>query len=166
VCEAGDGEDCLSCPADCAGKQDGLRKQRFCCGDGAGIKPVGCGDSRCGLCVDSPILASCCGDGECTSGAEGSDTCALDCGPPPVCGDGVCHADENACDCPADCPKPAEICDNGIDDNCDGATDCADAQCLFNPSCPACMPNGLLCTYNSDCCSGKCAGGSIVKTCR
>jgi subtilisin family serine protease len=165
VCEAGDGEDCLSCPADCAGKQDGLRKQRFCCGDGDGVKPVGCADSRCGLCTDTAVPTSCCGDGACTAGAEGSDTCAVDCGPPPVCGDGVCHADENGCDCPADCPRPIEICGNGIDDNCDGATDCADAQCIFSGLC-SCMPNGFPCTYGADCCSGKCAGGSIAKTCR
>jgi len=165
VCEAGDGEDCLSCPADCAGKQDGVRKQRFCCGDGDGIKAVGCDDSRCGLCSDTSVPASCCGDGECTAGAEGSDTCVIDCGPPPVCGDGVCAAEENGCDCPADCPAPAEICGNGIDDNCDGSIDCEDPQCVFSGLC-SCMPNGFLCTYNSDCCSGKCTGGSIVRTCR
>ena len=35
------GEDCLSCAADCAGRQSGKTNQRFCCGDGAGSNPVG-----------------------------------------------------------------------------------------------------------------------------
>jgi serine protease AprX len=166
ICEAGDGEDCLSCAADCAGLQEGRRKSRFCCGDGDGFKSVSCSDSRCGACDDTPSAPSCCGDGVCEPGSEGSDSCEIDCGPPAVCGDGVCHADENGCDCPSDCAVPPEICGNGIDDNCDGSTDCEDFQCIFDPGCGSCISNGLLCTYDSDCCSGKCKGGDIVRTCR
>jgi hypothetical protein len=57
----------LSCPADCAGRQGGKASQRFCCGDGAGINPVGCGDSRCtaGIfeCTATTLPTFCCGDG-------------------------------------------------------------------------------------------------------
>jgi hypothetical protein len=28
------------------------------------------------------------------------------------------------------------------------------------------MPNGFACSFNSDCCSGKCSGRSTVKYCR
>jgi hypothetical protein len=164
VCEAGNGEDCVSCRADCAGKQDGLRKERFCCGDGGGVKPVACSDARCGECVDTPVAASCCGDGTCTVGGESSMTCAVDCGPPPVCGDGVCDSSEVGCACLADCAPPLEICNNGTDDNCNGAVDCADAECLFDLSC-SCSTPGTPCSFGVECCSGKCSGRG-TKTCR
>jgi hypothetical protein len=41
------GEDCLSCPDDCNGDQGGNPGNRYCCGDGDGEGPVGCGDPRC-----------------------------------------------------------------------------------------------------------------------
>lgn len=47
ICEPGEGEDCLSCPADCNGKQTGKPNGRFCCGDGEGRGPVDCSDPRC-----------------------------------------------------------------------------------------------------------------------
>jgi PKD repeat protein len=47
ACEPVNGEDCLSCPADCNGVQGGNPANRYCCGDGAGTNPVGCGDPRC-----------------------------------------------------------------------------------------------------------------------
>ena len=47
VCEAGNGEDCVSCAADCNGKTGGKPSNRFCCGDGDGPNPVSCSDSRC-----------------------------------------------------------------------------------------------------------------------
>ena len=34
LCEIGDGEDCLTCAADCAGKQKGSSSKQFCCGNG------------------------------------------------------------------------------------------------------------------------------------
>ena len=42
-----DGEDCLSCPQDCAGIQSGNPADFFCCGDGDGRVPVTCSDPRC-----------------------------------------------------------------------------------------------------------------------
>jgi len=164
VCEAGNGEDCLSCPSDCAGQQSGRGRDRFCCGDGDGSRPVGCSDSRCGSCTDVPAVGACCGDGTCDSGAEDGFVCEVDCGAPPVCGDGICHPDEVGCDCLADCAAPLEICGNGIDDSCDGLTDCEDPQCLSDLSC-SCIPVGLFCNVDADCCTGKCKG-NLFRTCR
>jgi hypothetical protein len=59
ICEAGNGEDCVSCAADCNGKQNGNPNGRFCCGDGDGQNPVPCSDPRCtsgGLqCTETPV---------------------------------------------------------------------------------------------------------------
>ena len=84
ICEAGDGEDCLSCAADCNGTQKGKPSLRFCCGDGDGTGAVTCGDDRCTsggwTCTDLPTLPFCCGDGTC-EGAEDTAQCSIDCGP-------------------------------------------------------------------------------------
>jgi len=53
VCETGAGEDCLSCPSDCNGVQGGKPAGRYCCGDGAGVNPIGCGDARCNVAGNS-----------------------------------------------------------------------------------------------------------------
>jgi hypothetical protein len=47
VCEAQAGEDCVSCPDDCNGKQKGQTSGQYCCGDGDGTNPAYCTDSRC-----------------------------------------------------------------------------------------------------------------------
>ena len=58
LCEAGDGEDCVSCPDDCNGVQVGKPSGRFCCGGGGGDNPLTCSsDDRCteGVgCTDEP----------------------------------------------------------------------------------------------------------------
>ena len=46
LCEAGDGEHCLTCPADCAGKQTGAASKQFCCGAPGGTNSIAC-DTRC-----------------------------------------------------------------------------------------------------------------------
>ena len=80
VCEAGDGEDCLSRPEDCNGVQSKNPSDRFCCGDGDGEYPVTCDDSRCSTCTNDPVvLTYCCGDSTCEEGLEDSTSCALDC---------------------------------------------------------------------------------------
>lgn len=90
VCEPGDGEDCVSCPQDCAGKQNGKPSGRFCCDDGDGQNPLACSDPLCGgSCTDVPSAPTCCGDLTC-EGVEDGFSCEIDCGPPPVCGDGIC----------------------------------------------------------------------------
>jgi hypothetical protein len=146
VCEAGNGEDCLSCAADCNGVQGGKPSSRFCCGDGAGVNPVGCADSRCAAggksCTTTPVAPSpfCCGDATCSPG-EGCSTCALD------------------------CAGPVEICGNGLDDNCSGLADCADGVCSATPAC-LCRPSGQSCSASSECCSGNCrTKGKQAGTC-
>ena len=86
VCETADGEDCVSCDADCNGKQNQNPDGRWCCGNG-GDNPVGCGDPRCTSDVITCITTSasvtyCCGDeGNVCNGLENSSNCELDCGP-------------------------------------------------------------------------------------
>ncbi|MCH7870986.1 MAG: S8 family serine peptidase [Planctomycetes bacterium] len=172
VCEAGDGEDCVSCPDDCNGKQNGKPSGRFCCGDGDGENPVPCSDSACtgggNTCTDVPTgggASYCCGDTIC-EGDEDSFNCAVDCGDPPVCGDATCDPGEDPCNCAADCGAPPATetnCSDGIDEDCDGGADCDDptGECDSDPAC-TCGGNKAPCTVNGDCCSGTCKSG----TCR
>jgi len=146
ICEAGDGENCLFCPEDCNGTQNGNPARRYCCGDGAGQNPTDCSDPRCadgGLeCSVEPTDPYCCGDGFC-EGAEDGTTCEIDCGPPPVCGDGTCDPEETLCSCPSDCgsaPGSESDCGNGVDEDCDGLIDCADPDCASDASCNGCTP--------------------------
>jgi hypothetical protein len=82
TCELAIGEDCLSCPTDCNGVQQGNPGTRFCCGDGDGTNPVGCGDARCtsgAFQCSTPLPpATCCGDGFC-EGTEDESNCFADC---------------------------------------------------------------------------------------
>jgi DNA-binding beta-propeller fold protein YncE len=168
VCEPALGEDCLSCPGDCNGKQAGRQDQRFCCGDGAGANPVGCGDLICHSaghsCSDAPIGAWCCGDGLC-GGLEDTASCSLDCGEPPACGDTFCDAGngESSCACAADCGSPpgSEVaCADGLDDDCDGLVDAAD------PDCCNLAQVGDACSQDTECCSNRCRGKSGAKVCK
>jgi hypothetical protein len=142
VCETVAGEDCLSCPSDCRGQQGGKPANRYCCGDGAGVGPRGCGDPVCTQgswhCTSVPTAPYCCGDGQCTSIEDGY-ACALDCGAPPYCGDGLCSNGETACTCPTDCGGPGAC---------------------------TCSPAGATCTSAAQCCSGTCKGAAGAKTCR
>ena len=146
VCEAGNGEDCVSCPDDCNGRQGGKPSNRYCCGDGDGVNPVPCSDSRCSdggnTCTDVPNTGGsyCCGDLTCDSG-ESCVNCAIDCR-----------------------TNPTEICNNGIDDDCIGGADCSDPACAADPVCetPPCGGKGDACSTDSDCCNNKCKNG----TCR
>jgi hypothetical protein len=138
LCEAGDGEDCVSCPDDCNGQQSGNPNNRFCCGDGDGENPVDCTDERCTsggfACTDDPV---CCGDGTC-EGSEDGCCCEVDCGAPP--------ANE----------IPGSTCNDGLDNDCDGLIDCDD------PDCP-CGGPGAACTVDCDCCSNQCKGNGTCK---
>jgi len=115
LCEPGIGEDCLSCPEDCNGEQSGNPSERFCCGDGDGEAPVGCGDTRCtssGFTCGTSVVEACCGDSSCD----------------PV----------ELCVCAADCgtvPPGELVCNDGIDDDCDGETDCLDFDCCDDIAC-------------------------------
>jgi len=175
VCDAGAGEDCVSCPADCAGKQNGKPTLRFCCGDGDGVNPVSCSDSRCTsgplACETTTSELSCCGDLICEGEETGFD-CAIDCGDPPICGDATCDPDETPCNCAEDCgaPPAAEdllTCDDGEDNDCDEAVDCDDPDCDEIGDCGGtCLILGEGCASDIDCCSTKCRGKSGAKTCK
>lgn len=172
ICEAGDGEDCLSCPQDCRGKQNGNPRKKYCCGDGDGANPVSCSDNVCTSngfqCTDTPAESYCCGDDACT-GEEDSNSCELDCGPAPFCGDNICDANESICSCQIDCGTPAgsELsCTDGEDDDCDGNIDCDDSDCISDPSCaPTGCDNDGICETGEDCnnCSNDCSGVSKGK---
>ncbi len=170
VCEPFSGEDCLTCAADCRGKQVGASKRQYCCGDGDGASPVGCDDSRCTevgwLCSDAPTDPYCCGDGVC-EGAEDYLNCAVDGCIPPYCGDGICDPDENPCSCSDDCgtaPSTETNCSDSIDNDCDGDLDCDDLDCDGDASCTSCLLRGEPCIADNECCSGDCH--NIKFTCK
>jgi hypothetical protein len=130
LCEAGDGEDCITCAEDCAGRQNGNPRNQWCCGNG-GTNPIGCGtdvaDDRCIsaddnlFCRVTPRLSAMCGDRLC-EGQETIANCAVDCDPNAV----VCIPDE---------PGTEVTCDDGNDNDCDGLIDAAD------PDCQVCVPD-------------------------
>ncbi len=109
VCEAG--ENCKSCPADCAGAPD--------CGDGvceAGEAedcnscPADCnaaGQTCCGPVTGQGKLCS--ETNQCTNGGW---ACSAD--PGSCCGDGVCSPAEDSAGCSIDCPAAPPLCPGGI----------------------------------------------------
>jgi hypothetical protein len=168
LCEAADGENCLTCAADCRGQQGGKPASRFCCGAAGGVNNVGCSASQCGSCTTT-ASSGCCGDGACGSGENGTN-CSRDCGAAPVCGDLACNGTETKCSCAGDCGAPPAIetsCTDGVDNDCDTLVDCSDtAQCSTAPSCQPCRPAGTSCTASSQCCSANCKGKAGSMTCK
>jgi hypothetical protein len=141
VCEPAIGEDCLTCSNDCAGKQKSKPSQQFCCGDGDGHNPVGCGDLRCN-------------SGDYSCGSPPSPSC---------CGNLSCEETESQCNCTVDCGTPStneifgSTCNDGLDNDCDGGVDCEDqtGDCDNESHCQ-CYNKGERCIYNTDCCSNWC----------
>jgi len=170
LCEAGDGENGVTCSADCNAKLTGKPSNRFSCGFGDGYAPDGCGDSRCTsggfACTEVPVDSGsyCCGDAMC-EGAEDSSSCEIDCSSTPFCGN--------------DITEQGEICD-GADLNGDtcadvgfsGGTLACQGNCL-NYDTSNCTSNectlgqpGDSCSSNSECCSDKCNGKPGNMTCK
>jgi len=152
LCEIGDGEDFLTCPEDCNGRDKG--KKRFNCGSDDPNDPgYNCGfaadgytvlDDRCitndYFCRVAPRVAACCGDRLC-EGQETETSCAIDCAPPPP-----------ACE-PTGVSET--VC-NGVDDDCD---DLIDEDYLTTPT-----------TCGIGVCDGntgqlECQNGTEVDTC-
>ncbi|MEN8207368.1 MAG: multicopper oxidase domain-containing protein [Pseudomonadota bacterium] len=126
LCEGGDSENFTTCPADCAGKQTGSASKQFSCGydDGQVTNPIGCG-------VDV-------NDDRCIDAS--SD---LFCRTTPrlsaCCGDKLCEGAETIVSCTNDCdpaactptePGAEYSCSDGQDNDCDGLVDAADPDCL------------------------------------
>jgi spore coat protein A len=125
LCEGGDGENFSNCPADCAGKQSGSASKQFSCGfdDGQVTNPIGCG-------VDV-------NDDRCIdSGAN--LFCRITERVSACCGDKLCEGAEDISSCANDCDPsvctPTEqgaeySCSDGEDNDCDGLIDAADPDC-------------------------------------
>jgi spore coat protein A len=190
LCEAGDGENCETCPDDCAGSSKG--KNQFCCGfdDGQVTNPIGCGvdnnDDRCIntgdnlFCRVAERLQACCGDSLC-EGQETADNCANDCAAGP--GD-ECSAITNRDDCdtnptcmweggkrsgmcvPINGCEPTEVpeesCFDNLDNDCDLDTDCADTDdCEGADGGPTTCGQGICASTGNL----TCTGGAEVDTC-
>lgn len=155
VCNAGDGEDCRTCPEDCSGKLNGNRNKRYCCGDS-----TPCSDKRCrrGRRTCSSVRMGDeqweCGDGICTGSVETAATCSNDCTDTGCCGDGICNANEDCTTCPQDCRGKKR--NNGTYKFCcGGKTSCSDRRCR----------NGRFqCTGDSSCTVGSYTSGMATNT--
>jgi len=124
LCEAGDGENCLTCPGDCAGKQSGSKQ--FCCGASGGAGTIGCGvDASDDRCID----------------ASASLFCRVTPRVSACCGDKLCEGAETVSSCFIDCdpvagactptePNIEYSCSDGKDNDCDQLFDGDDPDCV------------------------------------
>jgi spore coat protein A len=104
LCEAGDGENCVTCPADCAGDQSGTGVD-YCCGfdSGATNNPLLCGEDTSGnRCID----------------ASQNRFCRLMPRVQACCGDALCEGGESDVACGIDC----------LDTDSDGFPDTVDSD--------------------------------------
>jgi hypothetical protein len=129
LCEAGDNENCVTCPADCAGKQSGSASKQFCCGfdDGQVTNPPDW--SSCGVDVD---------DDRCID-AGASLFCRVTTRVSACCGDKLCEGAEDITSCANDCDPTVcttteqgfeYSCNDGEDNDCDTFIDGNDPDCL------------------------------------
>jgi len=90
LCEGGDGENCATCPEDCGGKQKGSASRQYCCGfdDGQVTNPIGCG-------VDA-------NDDRCIDASAGL-ACRTEARLSACCGDALCEGAETISSCAIDC---------------------------------------------------------------
>ncbi|HAK60415.1 MAG TPA: hypothetical protein DCO77_08545 [Nitrospiraceae bacterium] len=114
LCEAGDGENCLTCPSDCAGNQKGNASNQFCCGDTLAGNPT------------NPIL---CGGGPNSGDLRCIDASAnLFCRVAPrvlaCCGDALCEGAETASTCANDCAPAVDCSIYTTSSDCKGDPNC------------------------------------------
>lgn len=100
LCEAGDGENCANCPQDCAGRQNGNPSRQYCCGanDGQVTNPIGC---------DVGAVDNRCID------ASANLFCREAVRVSACCGDALCEGQETEASCAVDCaaePPPPQEC--------------------------------------------------------
>ena len=120
LCEAGDGENCITAPEDCAGKQNGAASKQFCCGAPGGTNNIGCGnDADDDHCIDASAYLF----------------CRVAARAPAACGDRLCEGAETVDNCAVDCAEqdPGEVpgitCDDALDNDKDGLVDGDDPDC-------------------------------------
>ncbi len=104
LCEAGDGENCVTCPEDCAGDQTGTGVD-YCCGFDSGTtsNPLFCGEDASGnRCID----------------ASQNRFCRLMPRVSACCGDALCEGGETSAVCGIDC----------LDTDTDGFPDAVDSD--------------------------------------
>ena len=148
VCDQG--ENCSSCPADCASGETG----------------------SCSACFKGVC------NGQCDPKREGPD--CPDCGPRYCCGDGACDGLEDVASCAIDCAcsdnfgcSDNEPCTTDVCDPLTGACTNTWAACGLGDGCcgPDCTPEtdpdcASQCVASSDCnCNGKCGKRESNKTC-
>jgi hypothetical protein len=108
LCEGGDGENCLTCPADCAGKQTGAASKQFCCGALGGTNNIGCGvDANDDRCIDASASLACRTEARLTA----------------CCGDALCEGAETGTSCAVDCNPVYDSDGDGIPDGKEYFTD-------------------------------------------
>jgi spore coat protein A len=161
LCEAGDGENFNTCPADCAGKQKGSSSRQFSCGfdDGQVTNPIGCGESPDDTRCIDPSANLFCRK------AIRVRAC---------CGDAMCEGQETEDSCAVDCApeppqppvcEPTEVpeisCFDSLDNDCNEAVDCSDE------SCDGALGAPTNCGVGECAATGQlsCSSGSQVDTC-
>ncbi len=160
LCEPALGEDCLSCLSDCRGKQNGETNHQYCCGDEAGQNPIGCDDGRCssgGFQCSDEPVEASCCGNEVCEGVEDEFNCAVDC-----LGPCLENADcDDSEDCTIDACLPDGTCQHTAIVACETGDGCCAPGCDSNIDldCTACLPKNSACTAGSQCCSNKCRGG-------
>ena len=159
LCEAGDEENFTTCPEACAGKQKGAARKQFSCGwdDGQVTNPIDCGIGE--------------DDDRCIDSGAGL-FCRLAPRVQACCGDALCEGAETEASCAIDCAPPPPICIptepdteiscfDSFDNDCDAAADCLDADCDGVVGAPtACGVGECASTGNL-----TCTGGAEDNTC-
>lgn len=124
------------------------------------------------VCDNGTFVSSCTSDADCDDSngctTDSCDTSTGECKFASVsdcCGNDVCELAEDQCICSADCgasPSTEVDCSDGVDNDCDGTIDGDDIDCLVS----SCLLLDELCSFDEECCSGKCKGKPGEETCR